>query len=207
MKFTKILFFTSILIFLSASCSSSDDKYTPPGGENPERTTTLDQTEIRSKIVKYYSSPSTSSNSVANIQTAFAEKFPNATDVEWKVSNEVYAIDFEVNNVDNEAWYDSNANLLMYKYDILNSEVSSSVLSAIATDYPGYVLDDAEKIYKGSVVGYYLDLKKNKAEVDAFYNENGTFISQTLWEDDTVKPANDAEIVTRKYQEVIPMKK
>ena len=176
--------------FLFVGCSDDDVNQ---GSPNPSG---LGQDDIKLKIAKYYSSPSLATQSVATIQTAFNEKFPNATDVEWKVSNEVYEIDFEINQIDYEAWYDSNANLLMYKHDIANNELAPAVSSAIAKDYPGYVLDEAEKVYKGNIIGFYVDLKKKKEEINAFYKEDGTFISKYLWEDDSVKPGNDAGSTT-----------
>lgn len=190
MRHLVTIFFSISLLIGGVSCSNDDPDYGKPGENGMAN---LEQSEIKLKIAQYYSAPSSSSQSVTNIQTAFNEKFPNATDVEWKVSNNVYEIDFEINHVDYEAWYDSDANLLMYKYDIANSELPQEVLSAMTNDYPGYVLDESEKVYKGNMIGYYLDLKKNKTEVHAFYKDNGTFISKNLWEDDSVKPANDAD--------------
>ncbi len=175
-------FLLSLSIFLMLGCSNDSD----PKSTQQE----IEQSEIKQKIAEYYSAPSSTTQSVVNIQDAFKQKFPNATDIEWKVSNKVYEIDFEINGVDHEAWYDSDANLLMYKYDIANNELPSAVSSAIANDYPGYILDDAEKVFKGNITGYYVDLKKNKKEIHAFYNEDGTFISKNLWESDSVKPEN-----------------
>ncbi|SHG05290.1 PepSY-like domain-containing protein [Dysgonomonas macrotermitis] len=186
------LFLSSFILF-SVGCSNDNNSDLIDGGTE---VTGIQQSEIKLRIAEYYSAPSTSAQSVSNIQTEFDKKFPNATDVEWKASNNVYEIDFEISNVDYEAWYDSNANLLMYKYDIANGELPSAVSSAIASDYTGYTLDEAEKVYKGEIIGYYVDLKKNKTEVHAFYKEDGTFISKNLWEDDSVKPANDAETST-----------
>lgn len=177
-------FFLNSLVLLAVGCSNDSD---PSGTDG-----VLQQDDIKLKIVQYYSSPSLPTEGIAGIKTAFDRKFPDAADIEWKVSNGVYQIDFDVNGVDHDAWYDDSANLLMYKYDIPNSRLSQAVQAAIAIDYPGYVLDETEKVYKGDVVGYYLDLKKNKEEIHAFYNENGTFISKNLWEDSSVKPGNDA---------------
>ncbi|MFV0392278.1 MAG: PepSY-like domain-containing protein [Paludibacteraceae bacterium] len=174
---------------LGTGCSSDD-------GIESTLTPTLEQSEIKLKIAQYYSSPSTSTQPVAKIKTEFDKKFPQATDVEWKVSNNVYEIDFDVNHVDYEAWYDNNANLLMYKHDIAHNELPAAVSSALANDYQGYILDEVEKVYKGNVVGYYLDLEKNNTEIHAFYNGDGTFISKNLWENDAVKPANDVGTTT-----------
>ncbi|MDR0574750.1 MAG: hypothetical protein LBG96_12095 [Tannerella sp.] len=186
---TLIRFFVlSSLAFLGASCSSDS--------ESLDVNSDLQQSDIKLQIATYYSSPSSPTQPVNNIKAEFDKKFPGATDVEWKVSNGIYEIDFDVNHIDYEAWYNGDANLLMYKYDIANSQLSPAVLAAIATDYQGYILDETEIVYKGDIIGYYLDLKKNKEEVYAFYNENGTFIARNLWEDNTIKPGNDANTTT-----------
>ena len=176
--------FLSFILLLGTGCSSESG----PLDEGVR----LQQDDIKQRIAQYYSSPSSSTQPVSSIKIEFDKKFPNATDVEWKVSNGIYKIDFEINDVDYEAWYDGNANLLMYKHDIMNNQLNQAVASAIATDYPGYLLDEVEKVYKGNIVGFYLDLKKNKEKIHAFYNENGTFISKTLWENDSIKPGNEA---------------
>ncbi|MDR2475591.1 MAG: PepSY-like domain-containing protein [Bacteroidales bacterium] len=188
MKSLVVNFFLSSLIFFCVGCSNDDSGYS--------EVVSQEQGDIALKVEAYYSSPSSPTQSVATIKAAFDKKFPNATDVEWRVSNDVYEIDFEINQIDHEAWYDNDANLLMYKYDISNHELSSAVSSAIANDYPGYTLDEAEKVYKGNIVGYYLELKKNKTEIHAFYNEDGSFISKNLWENNSVKPAYDADTAT-----------
>ncbi|MDR2969253.1 MAG: PepSY-like domain-containing protein [Tannerellaceae bacterium] len=172
------------IVLWAASCNDSN---------GTSREESLEQHEIQAKIAAYYSSPASSASSVAAIQTAFSNRFPGARDVEWKVSHGVYEIDFEINDTDYEAWYDSEARLLMYKHDIANGELPKAVSSAAASDYPGYVLDEAEKVYKGNITGYYLDLEKGKDEAHAFYGEDGSFIAKNLWEDDAIKPAQNAD--------------
>lgn len=181
------------LLLIGTSCNSDSDNNNDDG-QGTE--TPLEQSEIRLKIAEYYSAPSTPAQAVEAVRIAFNNEFPGATDMEWKTSNNVYEIEFEIGRIDHEVWYDSNANQLMYKHDIALSELPQNVASVIATDYPGYTLDEAEKVYKGDITGFFIDLKKNKTEIHAFYNQDGTFISKNIWEDDSVKPANDATTET-----------
>lgn len=183
----------SAFIVFGTSCSNDNE----PGGNNGQGDgIALEQSEIRQKIADYYSAPSSPAQAVAAINKAFGSQFPAATDIEWKVSNNVYEIEFELNRIDHEVWYDANANLLMHKQDIALTELPQAVTAAIATDYPGYIVDEAEKVVKGNITGYYVDLEKNKTEIHAFYKEDGTFIAKNLWEDDSVKPGNDASAET-----------
>lgn len=183
------------LVLIGASCSDNDSP-AEEGNGTGTGTPSLAQNEIRQKIAEYYSAPATAAQSIENITKAFNKEFIGATDIEWKVSNGIYEIEFELNRIDHDAWYDANANLLMYKNDIALNALPQNVSSAIATDYPGYLLDEADKVVKGSITGYYVDLKKDKTEIHAFYNEDGTFISKNLWEDDSKKPAYDASTET-----------
>ena len=186
MKILTKCFFLSSIILLGVGCSN----------DSASATQELQQSEIRLKIAEYYSAPSLATQPVAVIKAAFDKKFPNATDIEWRVSKGIYSIDFEINGVDYEAWYDSKASLLMYKHDIFNNELSPAVASAVASDYPGYIIDEVEKVYKGNINGFYIELDKNKEDIHVFYNEDGSFISKTLWEDDSVKPGNSADTPT-----------
>jgi hypothetical protein len=184
------LFLGGLLTLTLTGCGNNDDPVNGPD------VPTIDQNTVKAKIGAYYSTPSSPTAPVPNVEAAFREKFPTATDVEWKVSNGVYEIDFEVDRVDYEAWYDADANLLMYKHDIAATQIPAAVSAALGRDYPGYRVDDVEKVYKGNIVGYYFDLEKGQMDARAFYQEDGTFLSTCLWEDATVKPTNNSNTET-----------
>jgi|GEM_PF-603893 len=191
MKPLACIFILCALMFFGAGCSEDLNLDEGKGQE-----TILDQEVIKQKIIDYYSSPSSEAQPVPIIEAVFNEKFPNATNVEWSVSNNVYEINFELNGVGYEAWYGSDAQLLMYKYDINNSNLASAVSTAMINDYPGYSLQQAEKVHKGNIEGYYLEVEKNKSDKNAFYKNDGTFLAKTLWEDDNMKPGYDDEDIS-----------
>jgi hypothetical protein len=189
MKNLVTLAFTCFLVLGFTGCSNDN---IPPVPE----ANILDQNAVKASIRNYFSGPSTPTTPPDNVEAAFRQKFPDAVNPEWEVSNNVYEVDFDVNFVEHEAWYDADANLLMYKHDITTAKVPTAVTTQLEIDYLGYRIDEVEKVYKGTIIGYYFDLEKAQTDAKAFYNEDGTFLSIYLWEDTDYKPTNNADTET-----------
>jgi hypothetical protein len=180
----KNLVYGLLMAVLFTACEKSEqatDRVSP--------SKSLTDEQIREKVAGYYSVPSATATPGNSVKAAFGEQFPGARDVEWEYSNGVYEVDFEIGNVDHEAWYDADAQLIMYKYDIRVTELPAAVQNAVTADYPGYRIDEAEKVFKGTAVGYCMEIELGKSETEVFYHENGTFIANSLCECDR-KPGN-----------------
>jgi hypothetical protein len=142
----------------------------------------LTDEQIREKVANYYSAPSTRATPADPVKAAFYRQFPDARDVEWEYSNDVYEVEFEIGRVDHEALYDAEALLIMYKYDVRTADLPAAVQNAVAADYPGYRIDDAEKVFKGTTIGYSIEIEMGKSEIDVYYLEDGTFVANSLCE-------------------------
>ncbi len=106
--------------------------------------------------------------------------FPGAADIDWEVGNNIYNVEFEIDWVDYEAWYDQNNNLLTYKYEIKPSKLPAVVVNAINQKYPKYRIDDADRFVKGSVSGYIVSVEKGKMEYKASFKDDGTLLSEVV---------------------------
>lgn len=97
----------------------------------------------------------------APVQTAFIKAFPNAMDVEWKLSGTQYKVEFETGLffTDHEAWYDASGKLIRHEEEISASDLPAAVTAAINTEFPGYRVDDTERITIDGVVSYVVELK------------------------------------------------
>lgn len=143
--------------------------------------------QIREKVAGYYATPSARAIPGDPVKEAFGKQFHGARDVEWEYSNGVYEVDFEIGDTDYEAWYDEDAQLIMYKFDSRAANLPAAVQKAIAVNYPGYRIDDVEKVFKGSTVGYHIEIESRKNEIEVYYLEDGTFVANSLCECNQIK--------------------
>lgn len=97
----------------------------------------------------------------APVQASFTKAFPNAMDVEWKMSGTQYKVEFETGLffTDHEAWYDAAGKLIRHEEEISSSDLPAAVTTAINTEFPGYRVDDTERITIDGVVSYVVELK------------------------------------------------
>lgn len=112
----------------------------------------------------------------AVVTTAFSKAFPNAMDVEWKVKGTEYKVEFEIGLffIDHEAWYGMDGKLLRHEEEISRSDLPESVAASSAREFPGYRIDDVERITLDGVVSYAVELKlKGQPEWKVAYDAAG----------------------------------
>ncbi|WP_240623407.1 PepSY-like domain-containing protein [Brumimicrobium aurantiacum] len=108
----------------------------------------------------------------------FKKEFPKAVDIEWEMKGEQYNVEFEIGwSKDFEAWFSADGTIIRYTEEISQSELPSDVKSAITKNYPGYSIDDVEKLVSGKEVSYEVELEKGSEDVDVIFSENGSVIS------------------------------
>jgi len=110
------------------------------------------------------------------VLNTFKQKFPKAADVEWKLKNQLYNVEFEIGRVDHEAWINSTGSIVKHKQDITEGELPKSVSGSISKNYKGYRLDDAEKIETGGKFLYKVELKTASKEEDLVFDQNGKLV-------------------------------
>ena len=117
----------------------------------------------------------------AAVLATFASQYANTRDIEWETDNVIYNVEFEIGNIDYEAWYDANGLRLMHMEDIRTNALPQAVSSAIIRDYPGFRIDDEpNRIYLNSGVIYEVSIEKGKTELDVYYLPDGTFLKEII---------------------------
>lgn len=110
------------------------------------------------------------------VTTAFGKAFPGAMDVEWRVKGTQYKVEFETGLffTDHEAWYSADGILLRHEEEVSKSDLPEPIVSAVGTEFPGYRVDDVERITVGGVVSYVVELKmKGQPEWKVAYDATG----------------------------------
>ena len=144
-NFLKVVSFIAVVL-RAISCSSS--------APNPVISTQYTDSKIETLIQSF--TPNRDIQPTATQLQRFQRDFPNAREVDWESNNQIYEVEFEVNHRDFTAFYDNEGNLLMFKQEILNSELPKIVKAVAETQFPNFRLEsDTYKIVKGNVSAIY----------------------------------------------------
>ena len=87
-----------------------------------------------------------------SLRSAFAERYPNAVDVEWERKRGYAVAEFHLpGSGDCEAWYTKGGEWVMTKYDIKYSDLPQAVRTAFETSYGAQTpVDDVERLERNT---------------------------------------------------------
>jgi hypothetical protein len=112
------------------------------------------------------------------VKTAFAKKFPSVKNVEWSKENDKeFEAEFKVGSTEQSANFDTAGTWLETETKIKTSELPSAVSKAIATKYPDYKIEEAEKTEKpGNVITYEVKVEKGETSYEVLVSPDGKII-------------------------------
>lgn len=95
-----------------------------------------------------------------NLKTTFSKAYTNVTDVEWEKKGDHFKVEFEINNLDHDIWYNAQGDVIKSKIEILENELPSVVATAVKTKYPDYKIDSVEVHEKDGATSYEVEIEK-----------------------------------------------
>lgn len=99
-----------------------------------------------------------------NLQSIFKAAYTTVTDVEWEKKGDHFKVEFEINRMDHDIWYDAQGNVVKSEIDIKPSDLPSVVVSAVKTKYPDYKIDSVEVREEGGKKTYKVEIEKGWSE-------------------------------------------
>ncbi len=126
-------------------------------------------------------------------------KFPNATDVDWRLEKGNYRIKFEVNNKFNELYLDDRGNVLKHHQDLYGSEVPESVLKTIKSKVALFDLDDVDLIEEGNKTVYEINFEISGKDHDFWIDKKGKLLKYRKELKDNEVPAEIVTSIKNKY--------
>lgn len=90
---------------------------------------------------------------------ALNARYNTATGAEWEKKGSHYEAEFTLNGKELEVQVDGAGKILVEKSDILASELPAAVTAALQSSYKDYKVDDAEKLDRGGVAFYQVELE------------------------------------------------
>ncbi len=114
----------------------------------------------------------------AAVKNAFTKEYAKATDVEWEKEMENYKVEFDVDRMDHEVWYNASGTIVKKEQDIAETTLPQAVRDVLKGGYADYRLDDIEKVWQNNTTSYQLELEKGNDDKYVTFDANGKIISE-----------------------------
>ena len=118
-------------------------------------------------------------NVPAKVKTAFSQKFPNATKVEWGRENaKEWEAEFKMDGKNYSANYDNNGNWMETEYRVSENELPSAVKSTLSSKYASSKILVAEISETKDGKVYEVLLKTNGEKSEVVLTTDGKVLKQ-----------------------------
>jgi putative PepSY-like beta-lactamase-inhibitor len=111
------------------------------------------------------------------VKTSFKTAFPNAKDIDWKMKEGKYKVDFEINGTDNMASFDADGKLISKGMKIRTSELPSAVASAVKAAYADRDIKNVYRVDKNGTVAYLVKLDGDP-DTKILYSADGQVVKE-----------------------------
>lgn len=113
------------------------------------------------------------------VETAFKQKFPQATDVEWdKESDTEWEAEFKMDGKEYTSNFTADGSWQETEYEITVQEIPVAIKTNVDSTYAGYKIKDVEISETNKGKQYELKLEKGEESIAVFYTEDGIFVNQ-----------------------------
>lgn len=115
---------------------------------------------------------------------AFSAKFPQAQNVDWEEEEDgEYEAEFKVNKQEMSANFKADGTWLETEMEIKKSKLPAAVKKAIAAQFPGYEVEEAEQVETPDVsLAFEVELENEDTdtEVEAVFQADGTLLKKEM---------------------------
>ena len=113
------------------------------------------------------------------VKDIFAQKFPNATDVEWeKESDTEWEARFKLNGKEYSSNFMQDGTWVETEYEVSESDIPQAVLDAINTNFEGYEVEDIELTETKDGKAYEFSIEKDGDEVEVIIDSSGNVLKR-----------------------------
>ncbi len=117
------------------------------------------------------------------VKKVFSDKFPTASSVSWeRESKTEWEAGFKLKGVKYSAVFLEEGTWVETEYEIAEKDIPKAVLGSLAREFPGYTVDEAEKLETKDGIAYELEIEKGREELEIIIDTNGKILKQ--WADD-----------------------
>lgn len=118
-----------------------------------------------------------------DVKAVIAENFSNPENIDWDKKSSMYEAEFTAENTDYNVWIENvgtwQATRTVTKYGKQTGKVPQVVLDYVATNYPGWIIEDIDYVRTPREKYYEIELEKNgEPDVTLFMKTDGTLIKE-----------------------------
>lgn len=119
------------------------------------------------------------------VLSAFNQKFPNITKVEWGMEDEnEWEAEFKMNGKQYSANFTLNGEWKETEYEIKRSEVPATILAILDQNFEDYDLEEAEISETASGKSYEIKIEVEEQEFEVVIDPQGKFTKKMVDEED-----------------------
>jgi hypothetical protein len=113
----------------------------------------------------------------AAVKTSFKTAFPNAKDVDWKMKEGKYKVDFDIDGTDYIAAFGVDGKMISKGMKIRVSELPSAVTNAVKSSYANKDIENVYRVDKDGTVCYLVKLEGNP-DTKVLYSADGQVVKE-----------------------------
>ena len=119
------------------------------------------------------------------VKKAFANQYPTVTSVHWeKETKTEWEADFMMENVKYSANYREDGTWQETEYEIDDKDVPQTVRKALMKAFPGYKIDEAEKLETHNGVAFEIEMEKGVDEMEIVIDIHGKILKKEMENED-----------------------
>lgn len=128
------------------------------------------------------------------VQENFKKMYPQAIDIDWDLEGKFYTVEFDVERIEKEAWYDKDCNWRMTENDISYMNLPQPILDAISnSNYSTWKIDDIDYIERNDHTPFYVvEIEQGERERMLFYDATGKLLKDATGWDESHKNPNSS---------------
>lgn len=110
--------------------------------------------------------------------TALAQKYPNATGVEWEKKGQYNVAECWVDTRELDVWFATGAQWVMTETELRTTDLPQAITTAIVqTEYATWRIDDVDLLeYPSKDKEYVVEVELGKQEMDLYFSESGELL-------------------------------
>ena len=113
------------------------------------------------------------------VRAFIKDKYPNAVIEDYgKNVNGLFEVDILDGGIEKDVYFDANDNWVQTDWDVSVNSLPEAVVLAVASNFPEFVIDDADYVERPEIVFYELELEKGGIEQLVYVAPDGTVITQ-----------------------------
>jgi hypothetical protein len=107
------------------------------------------------------------------VQQAFTKLFPQVSSVSWeRESATEWEGKFKLRGVKYAAVFLEDGSWVETEHEIGENDIPAKVIRAVEKAYPGYAIDEVEKLETKNGIAYELEIEKGKEEIEIILDTN-----------------------------------